>query len=273
MIILYSVLTLGVLGILCGWMLAYAAKKFNVPVDPRVERLLNALPGSNCGACGYASCSELAKAVLRGEVSAAGCVAGGSDVAEKIAGIIGHKLDVDTLTKKTAFVRCRGGKDKAKEKFSYTGVEDCAAAMLIAGGHKACEYGCLGLSSCVRVCPFGAMKMGDDGIPVIDESKCTACNKCVVECPRKLISLIPRAQDVVLACVSRDKGKKVKDVCSVGCITCGICVRPDVASGEFISMGENLPEIHWKKGVDLKKMLENAVKKCPNNCFVVRGGE
>jgi len=273
MIILYSVLTLGVLGVLCGGMLAYAANKFTVPVDPRVEKLLSALPGANCGACGYASCAELAKAILRGEVSATGCVAGGSDVAEKIAGILGHKLDQDALTRKVAFIRCRGGKDKAKEKFSYVGVEDCSASMLIAGGHKACEYGCLGLGSCVKVCPFNAMIMGSDGIPVIDELKCTACGKCVAECPRKIIVLIPRVQNVVLACMSRDKSKKVKDVCSVGCITCGICVRPDVSSSEFITMGENLPEVHWKKGVDLRRVLDNAVKKCPDNCFIVRDEE
>lgn len=271
MIILYSVLTLGVLGVVSGGMLAYAAKKFSVPVDPRVEKLVGVLPGANCGACGYASCMELAKAVLKGEAAANGCIAGGSEVAEKVAEVIGASLDISAVTKKTAVIHCRGGIGKAKEKFIYKGIEDCNAAMVIAGGHKACVYGCLGQRSCVKVCPFGAITMGTDGIPIIDDGKCKACNKCVEICPRKIITLAPREQAVFLACVSKDKGKKVRDACSVGCITCGICVKPDVSSSEVITMAGNLPEIHWKKGQDLKKLLENAVKKCPNQCFVVKG--
>lgn len=270
MIILYSVLTLGVIGLVSGGMLAFAAKKFSVPVDPRVEELAHALPGANCGACGYASCVALAKAILKGESAANGCVAGGSDVAGKVAEIIGKPLDETMLTRRVAVVKCRGGKDKAKEKFRYTGVETCGAAVLIQGGPKACVYGCFGFADCVRVCPFNAIKMGRDGIPVIDESKCTACGKCVSACPRKIIRLIPRDRTVFIACVSKDKGKKVKDVCSVGCITCGICVRPDVSSSEVITMGENIPVIHWRQGVDLKKLLFNAINKCPNKCFIVR---
>lgn len=272
MIILYSVLTLGVLGLVSGGMLAFAAKKFSVPVDPRVEKLINVLPGANCGACGYASCAELAKAVLNGEAAATSCIAGGAEVAEKVGKVLGKEVDTSKLTKKTAFVRCRGGKDKAKDKFEYKGVETCRAAMLVSGGHKACMYGCLGLGDCVRVCPFSAIVLGATGIPIIDEDKCTACNKCVVECPRDIITLIPREQSVVLACVSKDKGKKVRDVCTAGCFTCGLCVKPDVAPSEAITMGgENLPLIHWKRGQDLKKLLENAVKKCPDKCFVIRG--
>lgn len=274
MIIVYSVLTLGIMGLVAGAMLSYAARRFSVPVDPRVERVADVLPGANCGACGYASCIELARAVVKGEAAATSCVAGGSDVAAKVAEVTGQAVDVSKITPKTAFVRCRGGRDKAKDKFEYKGVETCHASMLVAGGHKACVYGCLGLGDCVRVCPFDAIKMGEDGIPVVDEEKCTACNKCVVECPRQIITLIPRDQAVVLACVSKDKGKKVRDECTVGCFTCGLCVKPDIAPAEAITMGkENLPEVHWKPGMDLKVMLENAVKKCPDKCFIVRGGE
>lgn len=270
MIILYSVLTLGIIGLVSGGMLTFAAKKFSVPVDERVEKLAGVLPGANCGACGYASCFELAKAILKGEAAANGCIAGGSEVAGKVAEIIGKPLDAAILTKRVAVVKCRGGKDKAKEKFKYRGVETCGAAILISGGHKACIYGCLGFGDCVRICPFNAVKMGPDGIPVIDEDKCTACGKCVGVCRRKIIRLIPRDRTVFIACVSKDKGKKVRDVCSVGCIACGICVKPDVSSGDVITMGENIPEIHWRPGMDLRKLLENAVKKCPNKCFIVR---
>lgn len=272
MIILWSVITLGIIGLIAGSLLSYAAKKFSVPLDPRIEELAGVLPGANCGACGYASCMELAKAILKGEVAANSCIAGGSDVAEEVARILGKPPEGTTI-KKVAVVQCRGGKDKAKERFKYTGIKNCGAAMLIAGGHKACVYGCLGLGDCVRVCPFDAIKMGPDGIPVIDEDKCTACGKCVNICPRGIITLIPKDQLVFIACVSKDRGNKVRSVCSVGCITCGICVRPDVSSSDVITMGENIPEIHWRPGQDLKKLLENAVKKCPNKCFVIRGAK
>lgn len=271
MIVLYSVLTLGILGLISGCMLSYAAKKFHVPVDPRVEELAGVLPGANCGACGYASCVELAKAILKGEAAANGCIAGGSDVAEEVAKVLGKPPEETVFIKKTAVVQCRGGKAQAREKFKYTGIENCSAAMLIAGGHKACIYGCLGLGDCAKICPFDAIKMGPDGIPVIDDEKCTACGKCVEVCPRNIIALIPKDQAVFIACVSKDKAKRVKEVCSVGCITCGICVSPDVSSSDVITMRENIPEIHWRPGQDLRKLLENAVKKCPNKCFMIRG--
>lgn len=270
MIILWSILTLGVLGLISGGLLAYGAKKFHVDVDPKIESLLEVLPGANCGACGYPNCAELAKAILREDVGVNGCIAGGSDVASKVAEIMGKKVEEVGL-KKVAVVRCRGTKDKAKEKFRYIGVESCSASLLVAGGHKACIYGCLGLGDCVRVCPFDAIKMGQDELPVINEEKCTACGKCVNACPRGIITLIPKEQAVFIACVSKDRGKKVRDVCTVGCITCGICVKPDVSNPEVISMGDNIPVIHWEKGQDLKRLLENAIKKCPNKCFVVRG--
>lgn len=270
MIILWSVLTLGIIGLVSGGMLAYAAKKFHVPIDPHVEKLVSVLPGANCGACGYANCVELAKAILKGGVGVNGCIAGGSDVASQVAEIIGKPFEEAALTKKVAVIQCRGGRDKAKERFKYIGIENCSASLLIAGGHKACIYGCLGLGDCVRVCPFDAIRMEPSGLPVIDEDKCAACGKCVDACPRGIITLIQRDQSVFIACVSKDKAKKVKEVCSVGCITCGICVRPDVSSGDIITMGENIPEIHWRPGQDLKKLLEDAVKKCPNKCFIVR---
>ena len=271
MIIVYSILTLGLLGLASGVLLAFAAKKFYVPVDPRVEQLTGILPGANCGACGYASCQALAKAVLKGEAAVNSCIAGSVSTAEKVAAFMGAKFDNAKNHKRIAIVRCKGGKDKAKKKFVYTGIKDCSAAQLIAGGHKMCAYGCLGHGNCVKVCPFDAIDMGADGIPVVNEDRCTACGKCVAACPRKIIELTSFNQAVYLACVSRDKGKKVKDACSVGCIACGICVKPEVSSQEVITMGGNLPEIHWKEGLDLKKLLENAVKKCPCNCFSVRG--
>ena len=46
----------------------------------------------------------------------------------------------------------------------------------------------LGLGTCVKSCPFDAMTMSDDGLPIIDPEKCTACGKCVSVCPKQVIT-------------------------------------------------------------------------------------
>jgi len=269
-IILYSVIALGVLGLSAGWMLSYAARRFTVTQDPRFQRLIGAMPGINCGACGYASCAEAAKAIIEGAASVNICVAGGKDTAEKAAEITGRRIGDTNIISRIAVVQCKGGKSFAKDKFEYIGVENCSAALLIAGGPKACAYGCLGFGTCAEVCPFDAITMSADRLPVIDENKCTGCGKCAEACPRNIIVLIPRAQKVYLGCVSQDKARAVRDVCKAGCIACGLCARPNITSEGLITMDNNLPQIHWQKDKDLKELLNQAVAKCPSKCFVVR---
>lgn len=268
--ILYSIITIGCLGLFAGVVLAYASKKFSVRIDPNLEKIVEVLPGSNCGACGYASCFEAGKAVLKRTASINVCIPGGQDTAMAIAEIIGGNDKVAAAVSRIAVVQCRGTKEAAKNKFVYHGVESCHACGLVAGGHKSCSFGCLGQGDCVRVCPFDAISMGSSGLPIVNESKCTGCNKCVIECPRDIIVLIPRVQEVYLGCISRDKAKKVREVCSVGCLSCSLCAKPAITPDGHITMENNLPEIHWGKDKDLKNLLVNAITKCPNKCFIVR---
>ena len=264
--LLSSIIALGGLGLIFGVGLAYAAQKFAVKVDPKVEQILQVLPGANCGACGQPGCSAFAEAVAAGRVPPNKCIPGGQDTATKIAAILGVTA-VDSEEPKVAVVQCRGGKQEAKERFIYQGIEDCHAALLLAGGSKACRYGCLGLGSCAKACPFDAIHMNDNGLPVVDEDKCTGCGVCVLTCPRGILALVPKSQPVFLACVSQDKGKEVKSICSAGCFTCKICVNPKFLPSEPIEMIGNLPKIkdpcHPEMAV--------AVSKCPSKCFVVRG--
>ncbi|MBN1478649.1 Fe-S cluster domain-containing protein [candidate division KSB1 bacterium] len=263
-VFLSSILTLGGLGLLFGAGLAYAAKKFAVYVDPKVEQIIEALPGANCGACGKPGCSAYAEAVVKGETPPNMCSPGGADVTEKIARILGVKAEA--TEPKVAVVQCQGGRAEAVEKYAYEGVQDCSAAELIGGGSKACSYGCLGLGSCVKACPFDAMYMSDNGLPVVFEEKCTACNICVTTCPRGIMALIPRSQKVYLACVSQDKAKAVKSVCTVGCFACKICVMPKVTPDGSIEMNENLPVI---KNIHSDN-LYTAYDKCPSKSYVIR---
>lgn len=264
-VVISSILGIGSLGLFFGASLAYASRKFAVEVDPKIEKILEELPGANCGACGYPGCSGYAEAIVKSGADINLCTPGGMDVTEKVAEIMGVEAG-DAGEKMVAVVQCRGDNEKAPKRFHYKGITDCHAAQLIMGGDKACVYGCLGLGTCVESCPFGAMYMGDDGLPVVIEDKCTACGMCVSACPRNIMALIPVSQKIFLGCVSQDKGKAVKQVCTVGCIGCKLCANPKTTPSGSIEMKGNLPVI-----VDITaEDLPAAVEKCPTNSFVVR---
>ncbi|MBN2011718.1 RnfABCDGE type electron transport complex subunit B [candidate division KSB1 bacterium] len=266
-VIISSILSIGGMGLLFGAGLAFASKKFAIEVDPKIEEIIDNLPGANCGACGYPGCSGYAEAIAKSgaEVAIDLCTPGGAAVSAKIAEIMGISA-VEAKEPQVAVVQCRGNHEKAPKRFHYHGITDCAAAELIMKGDKGCVYGCLGLGTCVESCPFGAMIMGSDGLPIVLEDKCTACGVCVAACPRGIMALIPRSQKIFLGCVSQDKAKKVKEVCSVGCIGCSLCSKPKVTPSGSIEMNGNLPKIVNPTADDLPM----AVEKCPTNSFVVR---
>jgi len=240
--ILIPVLSLGVVGLLFGVGLALASKKFTVQVDPRLEKIHGLLPGSNCGACGGAGCFGFAEAVLSGKLKIDACRVSSNEVKEKIAQALGRKLQKDV--KRIAVLHCNGG-TRVKDRFLYQGTEECVAANLVLGGQKECVYGCLGFDSCAKVCPFGAIKMSDEGLPLVDENKCKACNKCVMICPKKLFSLVPIIGKVYVACSSRDLGKDTKAVCPAGCIACRLCEK--ACKFDAIHVIDNLAVIDYNK--------------------------
>ncbi|MDP2991811.1 MAG: RnfABCDGE type electron transport complex subunit B, partial [Deltaproteobacteria bacterium] len=158
-----AILAMGGLGVFLSILLGVAAKVFYVYVDPRIGQVADVLPGANCGGCGYAGCSDCAAAMVEGKAPVDACKAGGASVIEACAGILG--LSVEAGERQVAKIFCRGDNAKAQRKFQYVGINDCRAAMLVSGGDKSCSYGCLGLGTCVAGCPFGALSMGEDGLP------------------------------------------------------------------------------------------------------------
>jgi len=213
----------GIVGIFVGLFLGAAGIRFKVEVDEREEAVLAALPGNNCGGCGYAGCSGLAAAIAKGEAPVNACPVGGAAAGEKIAAIMGVKADASQ--RMTAFVACQGDCDKVKEDYEYHGIRDCHVMGFVpGGGPKACSSGCLGFGSCVEACPFDAIHVVN-GVAVVDREACKACGKCVEACPRHLISLIPYKAKYAVACSSADKGPVTMKACETGCIGCGICVK------------------------------------------------
>jgi Na+-translocating ferredoxin:NAD+ oxidoreductase subunit B len=251
-----SLIFMGSVGAIFGIALAWAARKFAVKVDPRVEAVRNVLPGANCGACGFAGCMGYAEAVVGDAAVGPGmCAPGKADVAALVAKITGKVAPELIPTVATVF--CRGDECKTFKRFEYNGVKDCRACMLVAGGDKSCPYACLGYGTCARACPFGAIKMSAESLPVIDREKCTACGVCVAICPKQVIALTPSSKMVHIRCSSHDKGPAVKKVCEIGCIGCGLCVKacPEGA----ITLENNLAKIDYTKCTH----CETCVQVCP----------
>lgn len=253
--ILAAVLTLTVLGLLFGLLLAVGSKIFAVEQDERIPQVQECLPGANCGGCGYAGCANLAEAIVNGEAAVNTCPVGGAETAQKIAEIMG--VEAGETVKMTAYVRCSGG-NNASRKYDYVGAIDCLAAMKVAGGPLECTFGCLGYGSCAKVCPNDAISIVD-GKAVVNSDACIACGKCVSACPRNIIAIVPASNKTHVACVSKAKGGEVRKICQVGCIGCGICVKN--CPHEAITVVDNVARIDYSKCQDCGKCAEVCPRK------------
>lgn len=258
--ILFSTLSIGGLGLIFALGLGYASKKFAVEVDPLVPLVRDALPGANCGACGFAGCDAFAKAIVDGSAPINGCPVGGKECATALSSIMG--VEVIESAKEVAFVKCQGDNTLAREKYIYNGVYDCKNAAFLQGkGSKACEYGCLGLGTCVKACEFGAIDIVN-GIAVINSKKCVGCKQCVLACPKDLIVMVPDDSKIRVSCASLEKGKGVKDNCQVGCIACKMCVK--ACEFDAIKVENNIAVIDYEKCTQCGACFE----KCPTNAIV-----
>lgn len=247
--ILIPVIILGAMGLVFGLVLAFAAKVFAVKVDPRVEQIITALPGANCGACGQAGCAGYADAIVHGGAPINQCAPGGAAAVALIAKIMGQ--EAGSVVPKVAVYHCSsGGKETTKWKYAYQGVESCKAAVNVAGGPNSCSYGCLGLNDCFRVCKFDAITVDANNVRHIDLEKCTGCGACVRACPRRIIELAPVNRNVHILCSSLDKGPQSREVCGTGrpCIGCGICSRK--CPVQAITVENNLARIDYEKCIN-----------------------
>lgn len=256
-----AALVVGLVGIFMGLFLGVAGIKFKVEVDEKEEAVLAALPGNNCGGCGFAGCSGLAAAIAKGEAPVNACPVGGEAVGQKIAGIMG--VEATPGERKVAFVHCQGDCEKTHNDYDYCGAEDCRMMSFVpGGGPKSCNSGCLGYGSCVKACPFDAIRVVK-GVAVVDKEKCKACGKCIEVCPKHLISLIPYSAKQVVACSSVEKGPVTMKACSVGCVGCGICVKNCPAEAVKV---ENFHAV-----IDHEKCVGCGVcqEKCPKKSIIV----
>lgn len=241
--ILIAAIIVSVLGIVIGILLGVAGEKFKVEIDPKEAEVREALPGNNCGGCGFPGCDGLAAAIVKGEMPPSACPVGGASCSEKISEILG--VENTENRRYVAFVKCAGDCKDAKDLYEYVGPEDCTIASNSPnGGPKGCSYGCMGYGSCRSVCEFDAIEI-INGIAVVDKDKCKACGKCISICPRKLIELVPYDAPHLVRCNSKDRGREVKEYCNTGCIGCSLCARNCEVGA--ITIDKNLAHIDTTK--------------------------
>ena len=255
--ILTATCIVAAVGLLTGLFLGVAGIRFKVEKDEREEAVLNALPGNNCGGCGFPGCSGLAAAIAKGEAPVNGCPVGGEPVGKVIASIMGQ--DAAESKRMVAFVKCAGNCEKAKTDYDYIGTKDCRmAAFAPGGGPKSCNFGCMGFGTCVSVCPFDAIHVVD-GVAVVDKNACKACGKCIQACPKHLIELIPYDSGYAVACASHDKGPVVMKSCEAGCIGCMLCQKN--CEQEAVKVEDFLAHIDQDKCISCGVCAEKCPKK------------
>ena len=229
-VILIAVLVLGLIGLILSLSIYGVGKKFAVKEDPRIDQVLEALPGANCGGCGFPGCGGMAAACVKaadaGSLDGLNCPVGGADCMKKVADILG--MEVTASAPMLAVVRCNGTCENRPKTLIYDGVKSCRVANTVCMGETACAYGCLGCGDCVAACQFDAIHMNEaTGLPEVDAEKCTACGACAKACPRNIIEVRQVSGDAkdayVVECVNKDKGAAAMKACAVSCIACKKC--------------------------------------------------
>ena len=184
-------------------------------------QILGLLPGVDCsghGGCGYKTCDACAEAIAEtGNITL--CPACNGEKVAAIAEVLG--VEPVEVEEKIAFIRCAGS---AAGKERLADLPSCKEAKEAGFLHSECQWGCIGIGSCIDRCEFDAMSL-EDGKVVIDKEKCTGCRACVCACPQELISMAPREATNFIPCASKAYEKMTLETCGYGCIGCGECEK------------------------------------------------
>jgi Na+-translocating ferredoxin:NAD+ oxidoreductase RNF subunit RnfB len=262
--IIYAIISLGAIGAVGAIILYAASQKFKVHEDPRIEQVQEALPGANCGGCGFPGCGGFADACVKADLlDGLFCPVGGNDTMNKVAVILGK--DAGASVPKIAVVRCNGTCAARPRHNRYDGAKSCAIAASLYGGETGCSYGCFGYGDCVNVCTFDAIHINPETmLPEVVEDKCTSCGACVKACPKSIIELRkkgPKSRRIFVSCVNKDKGGPARKACANACIGCGKCVKE--CQFEAITLVNNLAYIDDTKC----RLCRKCVAVCPTGAI------
>lgn len=220
--VVLAVIVVAGIGLLLGAGLTAASAFLDVPADGRVQKIREALPGANCGACGYSGCDAYAEAAAFGEASGNACIPGGDATASAVALICGSDAGAPVMIE--AFVKCGGSCENTQPKFHYEGAQSCAAASMLFAGPESCAFSCLGFGDCISACAYGALSVRD-GLARVNSLLCVGCGKCAAVCPKQVIEMVPVQKSAYVRCSNTDRGAAANAVCKVSCIACKRCEK------------------------------------------------
>ena len=255
--LLYVLIIVSVIAVIFAILIVLVSKLCFVKEDEKAKSILEHLSGANCGGCGYAGCSDYAKALSEGKASINECSSTSNENKQIIANIL--NIEFCAQQEQIAVVKCSGG-NFSKNKFNYVGNDDCLVKNTFLGGNKLCTNACLGGGSCAKACPHNGIKVNNE-LAKTNSSICEGCGVCIKTCPKRIIEYVPKSAKIYVACSSNCRGKEVLNSCEKGCIGCGLCAKncPENA----ITMVNNLPVIDYKKCTSCRTCLQ----KCPRNCI------
>lgn len=165
--ILTALLAIGLLALVFGLVLGFAAVKFKVQSDPLVEQIDQILPQTQCGQCGFPGCKPYAQAIADGD-DINKCPPGGDATIKKLADLMGVE---------------------AKALDSAHGVADIKKVAFIR------EDECIGCTKCIQACPVDAILGAAKQMHTVITDECTGCDLCVDPCPVDCIDMIPLTDD------------------------------------------------------------------------------
>lgn len=259
-----AIVIVGLVAVLAAIILYFVAKKFKVETDERIDLVLDALPGANCGGCGFPGCSNFAEACVKDGLEGKFCSAGGNDVMQNVASILG--LEATAQDPKVAVFRCQGSIACRPKVNIWEGADSCAILSSTYTGQTGCSFGCLGLGDCVKACEFSAIALNPQtGLIEINEKLCTGCGSCSRACPKGVIEIRKRFKGdkkVFVSCVNKDKGGVARKACSAACIGCGKCAK--TCPFGAITVENNVAHIDF----NICKLCRKCVEACPTHAIV-----
>ncbi|MBQ9979132.1 MAG: RnfABCDGE type electron transport complex subunit B [Clostridia bacterium] len=258
MAILTAFLVVAGVGLVLGVLLALFTHFFGIEDDPKFKAVRGALPGANCGACGFKGCDDYAKAIAEGRAAPNLCIPGGADTVSALSEILG--VEAEAAAPRVAFVHCNGVPEATSPKAAYDGMQSCCAECMVYGGAGSCVYGCIGCGDCASVCPADAICIRD-GIAHIDPRACIGCGACAKACPKHIISMIPKDAVVANFCSNKEKGADARKNCKNACIGCKKCEK--TCPNGAITVIDNNAIVDYEKCTHCGACAEA----CPTKCL------